>query len=105
MMFVVRSVRASAVFTTEDIETLGSHSIADVLRYVPGLNIESTGREGQLASVFARGGESDYNHVLIDGVRVNDTAVLTTSAACRPARSSGSRWCGVRSRRSTARTR
>ena len=61
-----------SVFTAEDIETLGSHSVADVLRYVPGLNVESTGREGSLTSVFARGGESDYNHVLIDGVRVND---------------------------------
>ena len=61
-----------SVFTADDIETLGSHSVADVLRYVPGLNVESTGREGALASVFARGGESDYNHVLIDGVRVND---------------------------------
>ncbi len=60
-----------SVFTAEDIETLGSHSVADVLRYVPGLNVESTGREGSLASVFARGGEPDYNHVLIDGVRVN----------------------------------
>ncbi len=61
-----------SVFTAEDIESLGSHSVADVLRYVPGLNVESTGREGSLTSVFARGGESDYNHVLIDGVRVND---------------------------------
>ena len=61
-----------SVFTAEDIQTLGSHSVADVLRYVPGLNVESTGREGSLTSVFARGGESDYNHVLIDGVRVND---------------------------------
>ncbi len=61
-----------SVFTAEDIETLGSHSVADVLRYVPGLNVESTGREGSVTSVFARGGESDYNHVLIDGVRVND---------------------------------
>ena len=60
-----------SVFDADDIETLGSHSVADVLRYVPGLNVESTGREGQLTSVFARGGESDYNHVLIDGVRVN----------------------------------
>ena len=64
-------MESHAVFTADDIETLGSHSVADVLRYVPGLNVESTGREGQLASVFARGGESDYNHVLIDGVRVN----------------------------------
>ena len=64
-------MESHSVFTADDIETLGSHSVADVLRYVPGLNIESTGREGQLTSVFARGGESDYNHVLIDGVRVN----------------------------------
>ena len=66
------SVMAShSIFTAEDIETLGSHSVADALRYVPGLNVESTGREGEVTSVFARGGESDYNHVLIDGVRVN----------------------------------
>ena len=64
-------MESHSVFTADDIETLGSHSVADVLRYVPGLNVESTGREGQLTSVFARGGESDYNHVLIDGVRVN----------------------------------
>ena len=67
----VSVMESHSVFTADDIETLGSHSVADVLRYVPGLNVESTGREGQQASVFARGGESDYNHVLIDGVRVN----------------------------------
>ena len=67
----VSVMESHSVFTEDDIETLGSHSVADVLRYVPGLNVASTGREGQLASVFARGGESDYNHVLIDGVRVN----------------------------------
>ena len=60
-----------AVFTSEDIQTLGSQSIADVLRFVPGLNVEAVGREGATASLFSRGGESDYNQVLIDGVRVN----------------------------------
>ena len=66
------SVMAShSVFTADDIAVLGSHSVADVLRYAPGLNVESTGREGEIASVYARGGEADYNHVLIDGVRVN----------------------------------
>ena len=60
-----------AVFTANDIQALGSTSLADVLRMVPGLNVESTGREGALASLFARGGESDYNLVLLDGVRVN----------------------------------
>ena len=60
-------------FTRADIEALGSASLADVMRYVPGVNIESTGREGALASMFSRGGESDYNLVLIDGVRVNQS--------------------------------
>ena len=59
------------VFTAEDIQRLGSHSIAEVVRQVPGLQVEVTGREGALASLFARGGKSDYNHVLIDGVPVN----------------------------------
>lgn len=60
-----------AVFTAKDIEALGSPSLAEVVRQVPGLNVESNGREGALTSLFARGGESDYNLVLIDGVRVN----------------------------------
>ena len=60
-----------AVFAAADIQRLGSHSVADVLRQVPGFSVQSTGREGSIASVFARGGEADYNHVLIDGVRVN----------------------------------
>ena len=64
-------MESHAVLTAEEIRTLGSSSVADVLRHVPGLSIEATGREGSLTSLFTRGGESDYNHVLIDGVRVN----------------------------------
>ena len=64
-------MESHSVFTADDIAALGSHSVADVLRYAPGLNIESTGREGAIASVYSRGGEADYNHVLIDGVRMN----------------------------------
>ena len=29
-------MESHSVFTADDIETLGSHSVADVLRYVPG---------------------------------------------------------------------
>ena len=60
-----------SVFTTEDIQALGSPSLAEVVQQIPGLHVESTGREGSIASLFSRGGESDYNHVLIDGVRAN----------------------------------
>jgi outer membrane cobalamin receptor len=59
------------VLNAEQIRTMGANSLGDVVRAVPGLNVESTGREGSLASLFTRGGESDYNLVMIDGTRVN----------------------------------
>jgi outer membrane cobalamin receptor len=60
-------------FTRRDLEALGGAALADVIRYVPAVNVEATGREGQVTSMFSRGGESDYNLVLIDGVRVNQS--------------------------------
>jgi vitamin B12 transporter len=60
-------------FTRQDIEALGGTSLADIVRYVPAVNIEGTGREGAVTSMFSRGGESDYNLVLIDGVRANQS--------------------------------
>ena len=59
------------MFTAEDIAGLGSHSVADIVAQVPGLDLSAVGREGATTSLFSRGGESDYNQVLIDGVRVN----------------------------------
>ena len=73
------TVRASEELTLEN-QSLTSES----LRAVPGLSIAQTGGRGGLTSIFARGGESDYNKVLIDGVPVNaagglfDFASLTT---------------------------
>ena len=59
------------VFTAQDIQRSGASSLADIVGQVPGVHVAATGREGALTSLFARGGESDYNHVLVDGVRVN----------------------------------
>lgn len=64
---------ATTVLTAEDLRDLGSTSLVDALRFVPGLAAEGTGREGAMTAVFSRGGESDYNLVLIDGVRVNQS--------------------------------
>jgi outer membrane cobalamin receptor len=67
------STESIAVLDAVEIASLGSTQLGDVVRWVPGLNIETTGREGAMASLFARGGESDYNLVLVDGVRVNNS--------------------------------
>ena len=57
-------------FDAEAIRARGARSLAEVLQQTPGVQIEATGREGALTSLFARGGDSDYNLVLVDGVRV-----------------------------------
>lgn len=44
----------------------------DVLRQVPGLAVLQTGQLGGTTSVFARGGKSEFNKVLIDGIPAND---------------------------------
>lgn len=67
---VTESVTA---FARADLEALGAVSLADVVRFVPGVSVASNGREGAVTSMFSRGGESDYNLVLIDGVRVNQS--------------------------------
>jgi vitamin B12 transporter len=61
-----------SVVSRAEIQTLGSTELSDVLRFVPGTSVEGTGREGGgPTSLFVRGGDSDYNVVLIDGVRAN----------------------------------
>ena len=68
---LARITQSVTVVTAQEIDALGAASLADVMRFVPGVAVESSGREGAPTALFTRGGESDYNLVLIDGVRVN----------------------------------
>jgi vitamin B12 transporter len=73
------------LITAEDIEAQGARDVLQVLENVPGFNVARAGSFGGTTSVFVRGGESDFNLVLIDGVQVNqpggtfDFADLTTT--------------------------
>jgi outer membrane cobalamin receptor len=59
------------VMTEADVHAVGAAQLSDVLRFVPGVALDGTGREGGVTTMFARGGESNYNLVLVDGVRAN----------------------------------
>jgi outer membrane cobalamin receptor len=66
-------VGASAtVFTAEDLERRQTPFVADLLATTPGAMLIRSGAPGTLTSLFVRGGESDYNKVLIDGVPLNE---------------------------------
>jgi outer membrane cobalamin receptor len=60
-----------SVVTQSEIEDRGAQSVLDVLRGVPGVEVNQTGRHGGVTGVFIRGGNSDYNLVMIDGIQVN----------------------------------
>ena len=70
---VPKSVTSQAVTVMRgaDLRQRGIARLTDALREVPGLAVVQTGPLGALTAVFARGGESDYMKVLIDGVAVN----------------------------------
>jgi iron complex outermembrane receptor protein/vitamin B12 transporter len=60
------------VISSELLDRLGKPDVLETLRTVPGLSVVQTGARGGTASVFTRGGESDWNKVLIDGAPAND---------------------------------
>lgn len=69
-----------------ELAALNKLDVLEVLRQVPGLTVVQTGQRGGTTSVFARGGNSEFNKVLIDGIPANDIggavdfANLATSA-------------------------
>ena len=73
----LKNVAASiTVITKEEIEARQATEIPSLLREVPGLNVTQQGSRGSTTTVFPRGGNSNFNLVLIDGVKVNDAGGL-----------------------------
>jgi outer membrane receptor protein involved in Fe transport len=60
-----------SIISRQDIERRNEPLALDLLRYVPGLALSQTGSMGGAASLFIRGGYSNFNLVQIDGVPVN----------------------------------
>ena len=63
---------AVTVFTADDISRRGTPIVADLLRAAPGVTVVRTGGAGGQTSLFVRGGESNYNKVLLDGIPLNE---------------------------------
>jgi len=62
---------ATTVIRGDDLRARGVQLVLDALREVPGVAIVQTGSYGAQASLFMRGGQSDYVKVLLDGVPLN----------------------------------
>ncbi len=60
------------VIDTQILEALNKPDVLEALRLVPGAQIVQTGQRGGTTSMFVRGGNSNFNKILIDGVAAND---------------------------------
>jgi outer membrane receptor protein involved in Fe transport len=61
-----------SVVSAQEIEDRGAQAALDVLRGLPGLEINQSGGRGTVTSAFIRGGNSNYNLVMINGIQLND---------------------------------
>jgi len=69
----VSQVGASVALITQDnIEAENKLDVLENLRQISGAQIVQTSQRGGTTSLFIRGGESDFNKVMIDGVPAND---------------------------------
>jgi len=64
-------VGASVTLLSAD-DYAGKLDVHEALRLVPGVQVTQTGQRGGLSELFVRGGNSDENKVLIDGIPAND---------------------------------
>src|SRR3989449_7856767 len=73
-----------SVLTREQIEQRQATDVLQMLREQPGFSLIQSGSRGGTTSIFTRGGNSDMNLVLVDGMKVNqgggtfDFANITT---------------------------
>jgi vitamin B12 transporter len=65
--------QVSALVTTlPKIDFMNRSDMVDALRQVTGFDVVQTGQRGGVTSVFIRGGNSDANKVLLDGIPIED---------------------------------
>lgn len=74
---------SSTVITEKEIEARQVTRVEEILRSVPGATVIQTGSRGGTTALYIRGGESDHNQVLLNGIKLNnvggayDFSVLT----------------------------
>ena len=61
-----------ATLSGEQIQIMNPVAADDALRFLPGAVVNTAGQRGGLSSLFVRGGNSNYNKVIVDGVSVTE---------------------------------
>jgi outer membrane receptor protein involved in Fe transport len=60
-----------SVVSGQEISDRAAQNVLDVLTGIPGVEASQAGRHGGATGVYVRGGESNYNLVMVDGMELN----------------------------------
>lgn len=63
---------SATTFSNDEIQRRHVPLVSELLRSVPGASVLQTGGPGGVTGLFVRGGESNYNAVLLDGIPLNE---------------------------------
>jgi len=66
------------VLRREEIEAAGQTSLVELIRGIPGVEVNQIGGAGAVSSVFLRGANSQHTLVLVDGVRMTSATLGST---------------------------
>lgn len=69
---ISKTGRNITVISGDDFAKLPVHSIDELLRYVPGVEVQSRGPQGSQSDIVIRGGTFQQVLVILDGLRLND---------------------------------
>lgn len=69
---LTRATASVTVLDREAIESLGVSSVAELIRFIPGVDVTPSGPRGGFATAQIRGGDPNFTLVMIDGVPLND---------------------------------
>ncbi|HUJ20430.1 MAG TPA: TonB-dependent receptor [Bryobacteraceae bacterium] len=62
---------SAGIIPSEEIGARNEAQAIDLIRYLPGLSVTTTGSRGSLTSLFIRGGDYNFNLVTINGVPID----------------------------------
>jgi outer membrane cobalamin receptor len=60
-----------SVVSGQEIKDRAALNVLDVLTGIPGVEVSQAGRIGGVTGVYVRGGQSNYNLVMVDGIELN----------------------------------
>ena len=67
------------ILDAEDIALSGANNLSEILRFIAGIDVTSNGGPGQIASIFMHGSNSNHTLILINGIKINDSATGTAA--------------------------